>query len=319
MGSNESIGGYFELESNNFASIYHNKAIAVNTGRNALEYILLVNDYKKLFIPYYTCYVTLQPITKLNIEFEFYHLDDEFNPIIDSIKNDEAILYVNYYGIMNKVIDSLRLKFKNLIVDNAQAFYAEPIRGIPTFYSSRKFFGLPDGGFVYPNKRKLLKMDLDRSCDRISHLIIHVDCGIEAGYHLFQANDLKLDNLPLRKMSNLTKKLMYNINFNLVREKRNSNFSTLHQELKHKNQLTRIIEEQDINGAMVYPYLNRENDKLRNKLIKNRIFVAKYWPNVIDWLGDKECLELFLLNYLIPLPIDQRYGEIEMERILSLV
>ena len=31
------IGGYFELELNDYGSVYHDKAIAVNSGRNALE------------------------------------------------------------------------------------------------------------------------------------------------------------------------------------------------------------------------------------------------------------------------------------------
>ena len=45
----DSIGGYFQLETNDFGSIFHDKAIAVNSGRNALEYILLSNNYRKIY------------------------------------------------------------------------------------------------------------------------------------------------------------------------------------------------------------------------------------------------------------------------------
>jgi len=56
------IGGYFELETCISETLYHDNAIAVNSCRNALEYILVANDYNKIYIPYYTCDVTLQPI-----------------------------------------------------------------------------------------------------------------------------------------------------------------------------------------------------------------------------------------------------------------
>ena len=34
------IGGYFELELNNFNSLYHDEAVAVNSARNALELLI---------------------------------------------------------------------------------------------------------------------------------------------------------------------------------------------------------------------------------------------------------------------------------------
>ena len=68
------FGGYFELELNE-GKDYHAGAIKLNTGRNALEYILRVNKYKKIYLPFFTCDVLLQPIEKLKIDTEFYHID----------------------------------------------------------------------------------------------------------------------------------------------------------------------------------------------------------------------------------------------------
>src|SRR5690606_27110463 len=150
----KSIGGYFELELNDFGGIYHNKAIDVNTGRNAFEYILRSNKkLTKVLLPYFVCDVLLQPIKKLNLEVEFYGLDNAFLPKVNSVKKNEVILYVNYFGIMNKNIKNISNRFENIIIDNSQAFYANPIKNIPTFYSPRKFFGVADGGFLYTGKR----------------------------------------------------------------------------------------------------------------------------------------------------------------------
>ena len=57
------IGGYFSLELP-LIEEYHKNAIRLNTGRNCLEYILRVRGYKKVYIPYYTCEVILEPFKK---------------------------------------------------------------------------------------------------------------------------------------------------------------------------------------------------------------------------------------------------------------
>ena len=64
----KSIGGYFELELSSSGE-YFPKSIALNTGRNAFEYILKVRYYKKVYIPYYTCDVMLEPIKKLKVDY----------------------------------------------------------------------------------------------------------------------------------------------------------------------------------------------------------------------------------------------------------
>lgn len=89
------IGGYFELELPCKAEYYTN-AVRLNTGRNCLEYILRLRQYKKVYIPYYTCEVVLEPFHKLNIEYEFYHINEKLE-LADSIqlKEKEAILYTN--------------------------------------------------------------------------------------------------------------------------------------------------------------------------------------------------------------------------------
>ena len=63
------IGVFFELELPQKEE-YHSKAIRLNTGRNCLEYILKNNGYKKIYIPFYICNSILEPIRKLNIEYE---------------------------------------------------------------------------------------------------------------------------------------------------------------------------------------------------------------------------------------------------------
>ncbi len=97
----------------------------------------------------------LEPFKKLGIPYEFYHIDINFEiRECFTLKANEALLYVNYYGLKQRYVEQLANKTGDrLIVDNTQAFYAKPIAGIDTFYTCRKFFGVPDGAYLYTDKR----------------------------------------------------------------------------------------------------------------------------------------------------------------------
>ena len=94
---NKPIGGYlsFELPRN---EEYHSEALRLNTGRNCLEYILRSRQYRKVYIPYYTCDVVLEPFQKLNVEYEFYHIYINFEIAQEIVLQEgEALLYTTYY------------------------------------------------------------------------------------------------------------------------------------------------------------------------------------------------------------------------------
>ena len=69
---------------------------------------------------------------------------------------------------------------------------------------------------------------------------------------------------------------------------------------------------------LVYPLLIENGSELRNKLISNKIFCARYWPNVLNNCKDQS-LEYHLAKNIVSLPIDQRYGEGDMSRIISII
>ena len=312
----EPIGGYFGLELPH-GSEYHKDAIRLNTGRNCLEYILRAKGYKKVYLPYYTCEVVLEPFAKLGIEYEFYHIDihleirDQFD-----LKADEALLYVNYYGLKQSYVESLAVKVgEQLIVDNTQAFYAKPIKGIDSFYTCRKFFGVPDGAYLYTDKLLDVELEQDLSYDRFMSLTKRIDIGAEAGYTDFRELSKSLVGQPIKRMSNLTQRMMQGIDYSVVAKQRRENFIQLNKELGSSNTLDLPLEDDAV--PMVYPYLT-SSEGIREKLIDNKVFVARYWPNVLEWtvMGD---IDYLLAYQMQPLPIDQRYRVKEMNRISTII
>lgn len=314
--SMEPIGGYFELELSK-REHYHQDAIRLNSAKNCFEYILLARKYKKVYIPYYTCSVILRPLKKVGVEFEFYHINKLLEPVdLPKLEKDEAFLYTNYFGLKQDYAKSLAVVFGNqLIVDNAQAFYAEPIQGIDTFYSPRKFFGVSDGAYLYTEKRLEQEFEQDVSYERMSHLLKRIDLGPEEGYQDFRNNDDSLSNQEIKWMSKLTELLLSGIDYEAVKRKRRENYWCLDDALSTSNRIHLEMDEEAV--PMVYPYLT-DDSCMRQKLIDNRIFVATYWPNLREWTSE-EMLERNLMDRLVPMPIDHRYGKDEMDRIMRIV
>lgn len=312
----EPIGGYFSLELPSHEE-YHKDAIRLNTGRNCLEYILRARGYKKVYIPYYTCDVVLEPFKKLGVPYEYYHIDIHFE-IRDRfrLKEGEALLYTNYYGLKQRYVEQLAAKVGNrLIVDNTQAFYAKPIAGIDTFYTCRKFFGVPDGAYLYSDKYLEEELGQDQSYERMLSLTKRIDISPEAGYQDFRDTSRALAGQPIKRMSKLTQRMMQGIDYETLARRRRANYLKLHAALGKGNNMELPLEDDAV--PMVYPYLVPVKG-LREKLIENKVFVARYWPSVLE-CTNKEDIEYLLAYQMQPLPIDQRYGEREMRFIIEVI
>jgi hypothetical protein len=311
----KAIGGYLELELNH-GKEYHHNAIKLNLGRTAFEYVLRAKNIKKIFLPYFTCDVMFNPVTRMGIPHEFYHIDKNLEPVFDftKLKDSDYFLYINYFGLKDRFVKQLSGLITNLIIDNSQAFFSKPIPGIDTLYSPRKFFGVPDGGYLYTDKRLDDIFEQDISCDRTDHLLIRIDKSAEDGYQGFLKSSNKLIDQPIKTMSKLTQALLCNIDYKKVKAKRKENFMFLHERLHIKNDLK--IDVSGLNSPMVYPFLCTDGANLKSKLIDKKIFVATYWKNVISTV-DADSTETFLTKNLVHLPVDQRYDIAEMETILT--
>lgn len=300
----DAIGGYFELELRK-GEHYHKNALRLNNARNCFEYVLRVRKYTKVYIPYYTCEVMLEPLQKCNINYEYYHINQQLEPDKDlNLQPTEAFLYTNYYGLKQRCVERLAQRYgQQLIVDNAQAFFAEAIEGIDTFYSARKFFGVADGAYLYINKLLDVELEQDQSYHRMLHLLKRADIGAEAGYADFRHNDDSLIGQPIKRMSNITEKILCAIDYECIKLLRRRNYEQLDNQLRKTNGIDLSLDNDAV--PMVYPYLT-DDVTLRQRLIDNRIYVATYWPNIENWLTENG-IEIFLANQLIPFPVNCIY------------
>lgn len=314
------IGGYFGLELKTNRSFLHSDGLLLNSGKNALRYILeVIPDIEHIWIPFYTCPVIHDLIHDLHIPCSFYTINKklEMADEIQLVSDKDFLLITNYFGLKDMYIEQLYQKYGGqLIVDNSQAWYANPLDACRTFYSPRKYVGVPDGGIAY-FKGDISTISFPQSCsyDRCQHLLKRYDLGANGGYVDFKKNDTALAQEMVQQMSKLTICLLSSIDFDDIKDKRWKNFNCLHQALSCYNEFT-CLEEKDFACPMVYPFLTKDSS-LKNYLIDHNVYVATYWPSLNEC--DKGMTEYDLVDHLIAIPIDQRYGEEEMKYVIQLM
>ncbi len=303
------IGGYFGLEKSHGNSEYYSNLIALNTARNALVYICKARNIKKIYIPYFLCDTTSKVCERENIEYEYYHIDKNFRPIFEKeMQHFEYFYFVNYYGqFSNEEILYYKKKYKNIIVDNVQAFFQEPIDGIDTIYSCRKFVGVPDGAYLSTDCYISQKLEIDDSSSRTKHIYGRPLDGASAHYKEFQKSEVSLYELDLKLMSPQTHELLNDIDYYEVKTKREKNFLFLENEFRMINKLNVIMP----TGPYAYPLYIENGNLIRKQLVKNNIYVATLWPNV------KEGYESKMANNILPIPCDQRYNIEDMKFVVE--
>lgn len=316
------IGGYFEWE---FPPVknhgLYDDEILLNSCRHSLEYILRgLSGVTLVWIPFFTCEVVLEPLKRLNIPYRFYRINGDLEILVDiTLAEKEYLIYTNYYGIKDAYVKSLAKKYGNkLIVDNAQALFCKPHMKSHQVYSPRKYIGMPDGGLAVtsiPDNSSVLPVDI--SYGRCAHLLKRLELSPSGGYRDFQIDDEQISNCELSRMSSISHSIFASADFASVKQRRRENFATLHNILEKTNKLN-IPSMDDFECPLVYPYWIENGKKLKKKLISKSIFVATYWPNVFEWCKADD-LEYELANNVVCIPIDQRYDDADMKRILNTI
>lgn len=306
------IGGYIELDNYNLPMLHEN-AIALNTGRNCLGYLIKTKNIKTIYLPYFLCESVINLCKNFDLKVCLYHINNIISPKNLEI-DDNAFLYVvNYYGQLsnNKIIE-LKKKYKNIIIDNAQAYFQMPVDDVDTIYTCRKFFGVSDGAFLYTNVQLNEMLEIDESYKRMNFLLGRYERTAAEFYSEYVNNNKSFANEPLKRMSKLTNNLLHGINYKEVKIKRTKNYNYLFDRLEKINKLNL----KRIEGAFAYPLYIENGNELRKKLIANKIYIPTLWPNVItDEL--KATLEYDMALNILPLPCDQRYDEKDMEYIIG--
>lgn len=305
------IGGYLELDRYHLPML-HEDAIALNSGRNCLAYLIQKKGIKRIWIPKFLCASVSDVCRREGCEVCYYSIEIDFTPIL--APTDDWVYLVNYYGqVNNDRIRDHKKQYSNLIVDNVQAYYQPPVEGIDTIYTCRKYFGVSDGAFLYTDIG-LDELELDESFERTKFLLGRFERNASEFYSDFASKEEEFSTMPVRKMSILTDNLLRGIDYEMVKNRRTENFSFLHSSLKDVNKLKLSIPD----GAYMYPLYVNGGFEIRKVLHKKKIYVPTLWSDVFDICAERD-LEYDMAKNILPIPVDQRYNIADMKYIVEVL
>ena len=221
---------------------------------------------------------------------------------------------MNYFGqLQRSYLEACVKRYKNVVVDNTHAFFEKPIEGADCIYNCRKYFGVPDGGYLYTDVRLETELEEDVSYDRLEHLLGRYEKSASEFYAEFQARDREFLTRNARKMSKLTCNLMRGISYDFVKKVRTDNMNRLIHRLGKVNKLAVT----KVDGGFMYPFYVENGQEVRKKLIAQKIYIPVLWADALEICQDE--VEVNYVNNILPLPIDQRYTLEDMDFIADKV
>ena len=235
-------------------------------------------------------------------------MEPEFLPVL---KEEEYFLFINFFGIKNKIIcELIKLYKEKFILDNTHDFFNTGYKNAISFTSARKYFGVPDGAYLYMPKK--IKQNFERFKNiSTDHLVNRLIGNQEQSYRQFLKYEKSLTS-EIKKISILSELLLSNINYLDVIKKRKHNYLFWSSVLNELNQLKLDHVNENIN-PFCYPFLPAKYLDKR-VLYQKHFFIPSYWPDTLNRKIKGYKYEKYLSNNLLPLPVDHRYAEKDLKR-----
>jgi len=310
-GASGEIGGYYGLALPDRGDPFPG-TVKYQSGRAALRAALDAAGIRRVMLPAYICGCVPRSLVDNNVTIETYFLDDSLYPmeLPETLPDDCAFLYVNYFGLCQDNVDRLLrdIPSNQLIIDNSQALFAPPAAVLANIYSVRKFLGVPDGGLLASTGLdvKVPEYEDTGSIERMRHLLLRMAYSARDGYPDYLESEKSLNNAKPLRMSRLTMRLLASVDMEAVKEQRRRNFLTLAAKLdKHNNQ--RWNHGTD-SVPLCYPLVvDRDVGHVRQRLADRDIFIPTYWPDAKDNTLHTG-IEHRLTHCCLAVPCDQRYS-----------
>ncbi len=313
------IGGYLEFE-NLGGREYHPGCLKLNLGRCAITWYLNKAGCRRLYLPWFICASVTNAVEEAGIQITRYRIKSDFRPdpadLPDVLDSDTWLFIDNAYGqITNAELADFRNRYERVLADNTHAFFQKPAEGVATVYSVRKFLGVTDGAYLYPDREIEEPEKQDFSHDRFSHILGRYETDAGTFYKQMLTNAHGYEGASPARMSRLTENILGGLDYGKIAASRMTNYLTLSSLLSEYNELDRTgnLRVPDI-GPFVYPMLVKNGPDLRKKLASRKIFVPTYWSDLITDAPEGSIEQRYAAD-ILALPCDQRYDEDDMKTV----
>ncbi len=315
--------------------------------REAIYSVAEIYKYtrKIVLIPAYTCQTVIDPFVQQGWKCFFYNITENLRidaqDLLQKYRSIQPTLIVvhPFHGmeLNNSELDTLKAIKEDgcvLMEDITQCIYSNIRPSIFDYFtgSYRKWFKVPDGGFVETKELDNIIVPLSENCDFVSKQVDAMylrGLYFKTGDEIVKAISIKLNKeavmsishtIECHKMSDLSINIMDNEDINTSIEIRFKNYKRLYDRISQTLDLKfacRSIDEVTT-APLYFPiYLNNRTE-IQKKLALQHIYAPVLWPVQTEDVLINDNIR-YIYSHILMLPIDQRYNETDMDRIVSVL
>jgi hypothetical protein len=300
------------------------------TARSALKLLMRALRPATVWIPSYICGVVIDAAREPGVAVRFYPVDQSLE-IPDSdwlaeIQAGDLVIFADYFGFdtWSSHGAEARARGARVVEDACQAMLNKDfsLHSNYVIFSPRKFIGVPDGGILFAHKdAELPGPDFPAPSPQwllraIKAAILRSEFDRHGGErNWFKMFQLVETNGPMepRRMSDLSAMILQIADWAAIKKRRRQNYEFLLSEL---GELAIFPDLAHDVVPLGFPIRVGNRDRLRRALFNEQIYPAVHW-DIIDLVPTKFASSHRLAGEIMTLPCDQRYGQADMQRMVS--
>lgn len=349
------IGSIFPLSVEEMSLRTHSRLLSAKNGgrinfslcREAMYAVALKYEYteKIVLIPAYTCQTVIDPFTQLGWKCYYYNINTNLRIDTEDLLHKYNSIHPNlvvvhpYHGVELNDTELRTLKLLKdrgcvLMQDITQCIYTDHRPVIFDYFvgSYRKWFQVPDGGFVeYRDINDILVPENENEVfvARQTDAMYLRGRYFETEDEIIKSISIKLNkeavacigqDIKCHKMSDFSLSLMEGFDITASIERRFLNYSYLYRHIKRTEGIRLVCSDiEDVTTAPLYfPIYVENRAKIQKILAENHIYAPVLWPVSTNELLINEGIK-YIYSHILMIPIDQRYDEDDMMRIVELI
>ncbi len=324
-------------------------AALFSTGRGAESFVLKTierrnkNLKKTALIPPFTCETVIKPFLKFGYSIYTYPVDKNLNTEPGQLKlaieqtKAQVVFLHRYFGFDTLINCEDVIRFFNgkgvvFIEDKTQSVYSSfiDLSADYTVGSLRKWTGLPDGGYAVCRQGEFddKPLEYDKSLEtaklkacfsKYAYMEGKAENKEEFLEQYRKAEEILDAQQKYYTMSPAAEHVQATMAIGEMKEKRRQNYNIVFGELKSVEEVRVLTPELSDNDVPLYfAMLVGDRERLQEQLRKNNIYAPVVWPKAE--IVPAICQEAeYIYQHILCLPIDQRYGKDDMQRMVECV
>lgn len=321
----------------------------MSTGRSATRLVLQTieernpNCKKVALLPPFTCHTVFEPFMDFGYEIHTMPLAMDLTTSAENILKCQelckagVVLVHRYYGFdtlpgFNQAVSELQERGVVVIEDCTQCLYSDfKVSDADYFVASiRKWCGVPDGGFAIckkgvfahkPCKTDEPMVEAKRIASELKYQFIFEGKGDKPTFKAkYREGEELLDNQTgYFSIGELSAKIQTELDVDELKHKRRDNYNVLLKGLQDVAGLSILFTDlPDLITPLYFPIFVDDREQWQDLLADNDIYAPVVWPKA-DHCPEIDDYSQMIYDKILCIPIDQRYGTDDMERIINVI